>query len=71
MADQDKLLEKFKELRSRFDSCVPSAMSEAGFWELFLKKNHEKNSELFGGRNPIFIPGHTDECVYDQTFLQN
>lgn len=48
-----------------FNREVKLAEDEPVFWQTFLKKNHEKSSEIFGGRNPVFIPGFHLESEYD------
>jgi len=37
----------------------------------FLKKNNKYRTIVFGGNNPIFIPGHTDEKLYDEMYVNN
>ena len=71
LEDQKKLLAHFKELRLQFEHEVKQKEDEPIFWHKFLKKNHEKGTEIFGGRNPIFIPGAQKESDYDQKYIHN
>ena len=36
-----------------------------------MKKNNKYRTIVFGGNNPIFIPGHTDEKLYDEMYVNN
>jgi len=50
---------------------VPKHENENDFWTNFLKKNNKYRTIVFGGNNPIFIPGHTDEKLYDEMYVNN
>ena len=41
------------------------------FWDIFLRKNLEFQTEPFRGTNPIFIPMVTDAMVYEERYLNN
>ncbi len=54
-----------------FEDQVPQKKSENAFWSEFLKQNYKKQTEIFGGNNPIFIPFVTDETHYDDQYIVN
>jgi hypothetical protein len=41
------------------------------FWENFLKLNLKYQTVPFGGHNPVFVPGVTDEKDYEDTYIHN
>ena len=43
---------------------MESQFTEEEFWSEFLKKNNKYQTIIFGGNNPMFKPGTTDEKVY-------
>lgn len=41
------------------------------FWRTFSEKNIEYSTVLFGGNNPIFIPGVTEIHDYEAQYIEN
>lgn len=80
--DCARLLKEYRELRASYEAFVVSDASLliAGgskkytvkeFWEMFLKKNLEYETEIFGGNNPIFVPELTNEKDYQDRYKVN
>jgi len=78
----ERLLKEYRELRASYEAFVvaDATMLAAGgskkytvkeFWEKFLKKNLEYETEIFGGNNPIFVPELTNEKDYQDRYKVN
>lgn len=70
-SDCKRLLKEFVELRKKYEENVPLKISEGEFWSEFLNKNYQYRTEIFNGNNPIFIPFHHDEKVYEDQNIHN
>jgi hypothetical protein len=69
--DCQRLLKEFPELRVAYESRVPLKTSEKEFWQVFLNKNFQYRTEIFGGNNPLFVPFNTDEKEYEDKYIHN
>lgn len=68
-----RLINEYPELRDAFENNVhmnpnepkrESQFTQEEFWEEFLKKNNQHQTIVFGGNNPLFLPGTTNETEY-------
>lgn len=69
-----RLINEYPELRDAYDNNVymmnskepkrESQFTQEEFWEEFLKKNNQHQTIVFGGNNPLFLPGTTNETEY-------
>ena len=67
-AQAQRLIYEFADLRQAYES-KPNRQSEEEFWSEFLKMNNKYQTIVFGGNNPLFIPGVTDEMKYDEVYV--
>jgi len=50
---------------------VPTKCSELEFWDKFLKANYMYKTEIYDGRNPLFVPFKTNEKDYEDKYIHN
>jgi hypothetical protein len=70
-SDCQRLLQEFPDLQASFETRVPLKSTEGEFWQVFLSKNFQYNTEIFLGNNPIFVPFKTDERNYTDKYIHN
>ena len=68
-----RLINEYPELRAAYENNVhmnqnepkrESQFTQEEFWEEFLKRNNQYQTIVFGGNNPLFLPGTTNEKEY-------
>ena len=74
--DCRRLLIEYPDLEEAYDHQVSVADDECQeqnqrFWTEFLQKNLEYQTIPFGGNNPVYVPGLTDEKDYEDTYIHN
>lgn len=73
--DCQRLLIEYPELEEAYDQavCIDGADGSVNkeFWLEFLKTNLQYQTIPFGGNNPVFVPGVTDEKDYEDTYIHN
>ena len=64
---------KFTNLRNKAAAKIVESNFKTNreFWNEFLKKNLNFQTEPFGGNNPVFIPFESNEQTFEEKYFSN